>query len=233
MKRVLSRMLIASGLLLGAAALSPGFAADAPPGPAKPDAAKGGQLFEQGDASRGIVACASCHGAGGSSTIPANPNLAAQSHEYLAKQLTDFQLKQGAKTPLRNGPEGNPTPMTAMAQNLTPADIQNVALYLAQQPLKEPASAGYEKLVDLGQKIRRGGLPERNVPACAACHSANGAGIPGQYPRLAGQFPAYIEEQLKLFRSGDRANSAPMHDIADRMSDADIKAVADYAAGLR
>ena len=133
---------------------------------------------------------------------------------------------------MRNGAGGNPTPMTAMAQNLTPADMQNIALYLAQQPLKQPATAGQEKLVDLGQKIWRGGLPERNVPACAACHSANGAGLPGQYPRLSGQFPMYIEEQLKLFRSGDRANDV-MHAIADRMSDADIKAVADYAAGLR
>jgi cytochrome c553 len=233
MKRVLSRMLVASGLLLGASAFStPSFAADGAAGPAKPDAAKGGQLFDQGDASRGIIACASCHGAAGNSTIPVNPNLAAQPHEYLAKQLADFQIKQGAKLPVRNGAGGNPTPMTAMAQNLTPADMQNIALYLAQQPLKEPATAGQEKLVDLGQKIWRGGLPERNVPACAACHSANGAGMPAQYPRLSGQFPMYIEEQLKLFRSGDRKNDI-MFAIADRMSDADIKAVSDYAAGLR
>ncbi|RAP61078.1 cytochrome C [Achromobacter sp. HZ01] len=233
MKRVLSRMLVASGLLLGASALSTtSFAAEGAAGPAKPDAAKGGQLFEQGDAARGIISCASCHGAAGNSTIPANPNLAAQPHEYLAKQLADFQVKSGAKVPTRNGPEGNPTPMTAMAQNLTPADMQNIALYLAQQPLKEPATAGHENLVDLGQRIWRGGLPERNVPACAACHSANGAGMPAQYPRLSGQFPMYIEAQLKLFRSGDRKNDI-MFAIADRMSDADIKAVSDYAAGLR
>src|SRR3546814_6012122 len=87
-------------------------------------------------ASRGIVACASCHGAAGNSSIPANPNLAAQPHEYLAKQLADFQTKQGADKPARNGAGGNPTPMTAMAQNLTPEDMSNVALYLAQQPLK-------------------------------------------------------------------------------------------------
>ncbi|HAP25821.1 c-type cytochrome [Achromobacter sp.] len=233
MKRVLSRMLVASGLLLGASALSAtSFAANGAAGPAKPDAAKGGQLFDQGDAARGIIACASCHGAAGNSTIPVNPNLAAQPHEYLAKQLADFKVKEGAKAPLRNGPGGNPSPMTVMVQNLTPADMQNIALYLATQPLKEPATAGHENLVELGQKIWRGGLPDRNVPACAACHSANGAGIPGQYPRLSGQFPVYIEEQLKLFRSGDRKNDV-MHAIADRMSDADIKAVSDYAAGLR
>ncbi|GAB1576963.1 c-type cytochrome [Bordetella petrii] len=219
--------------MLGASLFSSSFAAEGAAAPAKPDAAKGQELYDQGDASRGIVACASCHGAAGNSTIPVNPNLAAQPHEYLVKQLVDFQTKQGAEKPARNGPEGNPTPMTAMAQNLTPQDMQNVALYLTQQPLTEPASAGHEDLVELGRKIWRGGLPDRNVPACAACHSADGAGLPSQYPRLAGQHPGYIEEQLKLFRSGDRANNDVMHDIADRMSDADIKAVSDYAAGLR
>ncbi len=234
MKRVLSRMVVASGLMLGLSITTTiSFAAGGPAGPAKPDAAKGAQLFDQGDPSRGIIACASCHGAAGNSTIPANPNLAAQPHEYLAKQLHDFQVQPGAKLPVRKGPQGAPTPMTAMSQALTPADIQNVALFLAQQPLKEPATAGYEKLVEHGQKLWRAGAADRGLPACAACHSANGAGLPGQYPRLSGQFPAYIEAQLKLFRSGDRANSQPMHDITVRMSDDDIKAVADYAAGLR
>jgi len=233
MKRVLFRMLVASGLVLGASVMSTGFAAEGANGPAKPDAAKGGQLFEQGDAARGIVACASCHGAKGNSAIPANPNLAAQPHEYLAKQLADFKVKEGAKTPARNGPDGSPTPMTAMAGPLTDEDMRNVAAYLSEQALEQPATAGHKDLVELGQRIWRGGLPERGVPACASCHAANGAGIPGQYPRLSGQFPSYIEEQLKLFRGGQRANSEPMQQIADRMSDADIKAVSDYAAGLR
>lgn len=232
MKRVLSRVLVASGLMLGASVFSTSFASGAT-GPAKPDAAKGGQLFEQGDIERGIVACASCHGAGGNSAIPLNPNLAAQPHEYLAKQLTEFRVKDGEQLPVRTGFDGGPTAMTPIAQPLTPQDIQNLALYLATQPLKEPATASKESTFELGQKIWRGGSPERGVLACAACHSANGAGIPGQYPRLAGQFPSYIEDQLKLFRSGDRKNSAPMHTIGDRMSDRDIKAVSDYAAGLR
>ena len=180
MKRVLSRMLVASGLLLGASALSTAsFAAEGAAGPAKPDAAKGGQLFDQGDASRGIIACASCHGAAGNSTIPVNPNLAAQPHEYLVKQLTDFQVKQGAKLPVRNGAGGNPTPMTAMAQNLTPADMQNIALYLAQQPLKQPATAGQEKLVDLGQRSGAAVCPN------ATCRPARHAILP-----MAPDFPA-------------------------------------------
>jgi cytochrome c553 len=231
MKRVLSRMLGAS-LVLGAMIATPCLAADGAVGPAKPDASKGQQLFEQGDSARGVIACASCHGAAGNSTIPANPNLSAQAHEYLAKQLADFKAAANG-LPARAGNGGTPTIMTANVGPLTPQDMQNIALYLAEQPLKQPATATNPKLVDLGQRIWRAGLPERDVPACASCHSANAAGLPGQYPRLSGQFPSYIEEQLKLFRSGDRHNSDPMQTIANRMSDADIQAVADYAAGLR
>ena len=239
MKRVLSRMFVASATMLGAAVVLPAAlistcaAADAAPGSGKPDAARGGQLYEQGDAARNIIACASCHGPGGNSAIPANPNLAAQPHEYLVKQLMDFKPREGQELPVRLGPGGTPTVMTPNAAPLTPQDMRNIALYLSQQQLKEPASASRQDLVELGQRIWRGGLPERKLPACASCHGANGAGIPAQYPRLSGQFPAYIEEQLKLFRSGDRKTNEPMHAIADRMSDADIRAVADYAAGLR
>ena len=111
--------------------------------------------------------------------------------------------------------------------------MRNLAGYISQQKLTAPATATSEKLALDGQKIWRAGLPDRNVPACAGCHSPNGAGIPAQYPRLGGQFPTYIEDQLKLFRAGHRANGPMMMQIADRMSDRDIKAVSDYAAGLR
>ncbi len=233
MKRMLSSMVVASGLLLGSSAVSIAYAADI--AVAKPDAAKGEQLYANGDAARGILACASCHGAAGNSTIPANPNLAGQPHEYLAKQLGDFKSKDGKAPPQRRGAGGANTVMTAFASALTPQDMQNIAYYLTQQTLdpKTAATASSQATVELGQHIWRGGLPDRKVPACAGCHSPNGAGVPGRYPRLAGQHPSYIAEQLKLFRSGDRANSEPMHDITDRMSDSDIAAVADYAAGLR
>ena len=232
MNRVLSRVMLSSSLLLGAFAVSPSFAAGAA-GPAKPDIAKGAQLYEQGDDKRGIAACASCHGAAGNSTIPANPNISAQAHEYIYKQLVEFRPKKGADAALRKGPEGAPSVMTAMALPLSETDMQNLAAYLSQQKLTQPATSTNEKLVERGQKIWRAGIPERNVPACAACHGPAGMGIPGQYPRLSGQFPSYIEEQLKLFRAGYRANSEMMVQIADRMSDRDIKAVSDYAAGLR
>jgi len=233
MKYLLSKVVLAGCLLLGVSAMSPSIAAGAAAGPAKPDAAKGATLYERGDAARGVVACASCHGAAGNSTIPANPNLAAQSHEYIYKQLTEFRLKAGAKEVLRKGVDGAPSVMTAMAGPLTEADMQNLSVYLTQQKLTEPATATNPKLLERGQHIWRAGIPDRNVPACAGCHSPNGAGIPGQYPRLSGQFPSYIEEQLKLFRAGHRANNQMMNQIADRMSDSDIKAVSDYAAGLR
>ena len=231
MKRVLSRILIAGGLMLGVSVISPSFAAES--AASKPDAAKGSQLYSQGDASRGVTACLTCHGPNGNSSVPANPNLAGLPHEYIYKQLVDFKVKQGAEQPVRRGPEGAPTAMTAIAGPLTEEDMRNLAVYLAQQPLTQRATATRKDLVERGQQIWRAGLPERGVPACAACHGANAAGIPGQYPRLAGQFPSYIEEQLKLFRAGHRANSEVMRDIADRMSDADIQAVSDYAAGLR
>jgi len=232
MKRVLSKLVLVSGLFLGVS-VSTSMAAGPVKGPAKPDATKGAQLYEQGDAARGIIACASCHGAAGNSTIPANPNISAQAHEYLYKQLIEFRAKAGAKEPLRKGAEGAPSVMAALAAPLTEADMKNLAYYLSLQPLTKPATATNEKLVERGQKIWRAGIPERNVPACAGCHSPNGAGIPAQYPRLSGQYPSYIEDQLKLFRAGHRANSPMMSQIADRMSDADIKAVSDYAAGLR
>lgn len=232
MKRTLSKMLVASGLLLGSSLLGVSHAADVIV--SKPDAAKGEQLYANGDASRGILACASCHGAAGNSTLPVNPNLAGMAHEYIAKQLRDFQGKDGAQ-PARRAAGGANSVMTAIATPLSEDDIKNVAHYLSLQKLdlEKAATATKEGSMERGQHIWRGGLAERGVPACAACHSADGMGIPSQFPRLAGQFPSYLEEQLKLFRSNDRANSPMMHDIADRMSDSDISAVADYAAGLR
>ncbi|HLU20526.1 MAG TPA: c-type cytochrome [Pusillimonas sp.] len=230
MKRVLSRILIISGVMLGCSVVSVGYAQGAA---TKPDGAKGEALYTNGDAARGIVSCASCHGAAGNSTLPVNPNLAGQAHEYIARQLHDFKSEDG-KPAKRTGPDGAPSVMTPMAAPLTDEDIQNVAYYLGQQPLdyETAATATNEATMQRGQEIWRGGIPDKRVPACAGCHSPNGAGVPGEFPRLAGQFPGYIADQLKLFRSNDRAN-AIMHDIADRMSDSDIAAVADYAAGLR
>ncbi|MGE4371071.1 MAG: cytochrome c [Burkholderiaceae bacterium] len=233
MKRMLSRIVVASSVALVSSVVSVAYAAGE--GVAKPDAAKGEQLYANGDASRGILACASCHGAAGNSTLPSNPNLAALPYEYIIRQLTDFASKDGKAPPMRGGANGAPSIMAPFAAALTPDDKKNIAYYLSMQKLdlEKAATASNEATMEHGQQIWRGGLPDRRVPACAGCHSPNGAGIPAAYPRLAGQFPSYIADQLKLFRDGSRANSPIMQEIADRMSDSDIAAVADYAAGLR
>jgi cytochrome c553 len=232
MKRVLMRSLVASSLLLGSSLFGMAQAADVPVGPIMPDVKVGEKLYNEGDPARGIVACVSCHGTAGNSDIPVNPNLAAQPHEYIYKQLTEFQPKEDGMAP-RRGPDGAPSVMTGLSTPLTIDDMRNLALYIAEQQLTKPAAASSEELAARGEEIWRGGIKETKVPACAACHGANGEGIPAQYPRLSGQFAPYLEEQLVLFRAGHRANNDMMTQIAARMSDADIKAVADYAAGLR
>lgn len=203
------------------AVASTAHAADDKKAPVKADPAKGEALYTNGDSARNIVACVSCHGAAGNSTITQNPKLAGQHEAYIAKQLLNF------RTPDRNNPV-----MSPMAKALSDEDIHNVAAFLAAQAPK-PGAAKNKDTIDLGKHIWRAGIAAKNVPACAGCHSPNGAGIPAQYPRLAGQHQDYTVAQLTNFRSGSRSNSAPMTTIAERLSDKEIKAVADYIAGLK
>jgi cytochrome c553 len=121
--------------------------------------------------------------------------------------------------------------MSGMAAPLSDADMKNVAAFYAGKTAK-PGFAKNKELVALGEKIYRGGIADRMIPACAGCHSPTGAGIPAQYPRLAGQHADYTEAQLVAFRSGARKNSIPMTGVAAKMNDREIKAVADYIAGL-
>lgn len=231
MKRVLSKFIITSSLIAGCSMLNIAYAADA----AKPDLQKGEQLYINGNMAKGVLACVTCHGEAGNSTLEANPNLAQQPFEYIVKQLGDFRPHKEGEPAKRLAAGGAPTVMASIVANMTTEEMRDVAYYLSQQKLDpaKAATATNMDTLDRGQKIWRGGLPERGVAACAACHAPNGAGLPGQYPRLSGQFPSYIADQLRLFRSGDRNNQVMMHDISDRMNDADIDAVADYAAGLR
>lgn len=192
-----------------------------------PDVSKGEQLFSQGDAARGIPACSSCHGPAGNSAGAANPKLAAQHPSYTYKQLVNFKPKAAGARPERQSPV-----MTAFATPLTEQEMRDVSAYLGKQALK-PSVAKNKDTVALGQKIYRAGLAGKGVAACASCHGPNGAGIPAQYPRVGGQFAEYTEAQLLAFRNGSRQNSAQMSTIASRMSEAEIKAVSDYIAGLR
>ena len=110
--------------------------------------------------------------------------------------------------------------------------MRNVSAYFSAQTLK-PSAARNKDVVELGKSIYRGGIPSKNVPACAGCHSPNGAGIPSQYPRLSGQHAAYTAAQLTAFRDGVRANNAAMTLVAAKLNDKEIEAVSDYIAGLR
>ena len=122
--------------------------------------------------------------------------------------------------------------MTTYAKMLTDEEKRNIAAWLGTQPVK-PGAAKNKDTIELGKKIYRGGIADKNIPACASCHGASGGGIPVQYPRLAGQHQDYTVAQLGLFKAGGRKNSAQMTTIAARMSDREIKAVSDYIAGLR
>lgn len=188
--------------------------------PAKPDLAKGRTIASQ--------ACAACHGADGNSPTPANPKLAGQVAEYLEKQLHGYKAVSGRK------PERDNAVMAGMVANLSPEDMRNVAAYYASQKPKGGVSSSRE-LVFVGQKLYRAGNAATGLPACAGCHGPNGAGIPAQYPRLAGQYAEYTAAQLKTFHAGQRANdiNRMMRSIAAKMSDAEMRAVSDYIAGLR
>ena len=180
---------------------------------AKPDLAKGEASFA------GV--CAACHSPDGNSLIPANPKLAQQHPEYLIKQLTEFKA----------GKRENAV-MNGMAAALSEDDMKNIAYWVSSKKAT-PGAAKEKDLVLLGEKIYRGGIPDRQIPACAGCHSPNGAGIPAQYPRLSGQHADYAVAQLTAFRDGVRKNSLQMTQVAAKLNDREIKAVADYIAGLR
>lgn len=173
--------------------------------------------------------CAACHGADGNSSIPANPNLAGQHASYLLKQLNNFKAGADGKPALRQN-----AVMNGMAAPLSEAEVKALAQYFSKQTLK-PDVAKDDKLVTQGRKLWRAGDMKKGIPACAGCHGVAGAGLPAQYPTLAGQHPDYVIAQLKQFREGTRANDPEgvMRTIAAKMSDPQMAAVAEYAAGLR
>jgi len=187
---------------------------------AKPDLAKAKQIVS--------TVCVACHGMDGNSTSPANPNLAGQQPEYISLQLAHF----------KDGTRPNPI-MSGMAATLSPEDMVALGTYFSQQKPKGLAAKD-PSLVAAGQKLYRGGDSAEGVPACAACHTPTGVGIPVRYPRLSGQYADYTLTQLQAFKSGRRGadkqgkdvNGRVMAQIASRMSEDQMRAVADYAAGL-
>jgi cytochrome c553 len=185
---------------------------------AKPDLKRGQEIANS--------ICAACHGADGNSTISANPKLSGQDTVYLLKQLNDYAKPADDKSARVN------SIMTGILAGISVADRLHVAAYYASQPPQPGASRNRDTL-ELGQRIYRAGIAERGVPACSGCHNPTGAGNPTQYPRLGGQHAEYTEAQLKAFHDGTRRNNQAMMQIASRLTAAEMRAVADYAAGLR
>lgn len=170
------------------------------------------------------ITCAACHGGDGNSAIAINPSLAGQHAQYITKQLMNF----------KSGERNNAIMKGMVAVLATDEDMKNVAAYYAAQKPR-PGIARDQALVDVGQKIYRGGDVAAGIPACAGCHSPSGAGIPAQYPRLAGQMKEYTLAQLKAFKAGERANdnAAMMRTIAGKLSDKQMEALAEYVSGLQ
>jgi cytochrome c553 len=208
-------------LLAAVAALWPAATAVAEEAAGKPDLAKAQTIVNQ--------VCAACHGADGNSPTPVNPVLAGQPAGYIALQLAHF--KAGIRV--------NPV-MLGMAASLTPEDMRALGAYFASQTPK-PMAARDAALVPAGQKLYRGGDAVAGIPACAGCHAPDGSGVPKKYPRLAGQYADYTYAQLKAFKANERGadkegkdvNGRIMATIAARMSDAQMKAAAEYTSGLR
>ncbi len=213
--KLLASLLITAALAASAVSVLAQEAAPkaVPAKAAKPDLAKGEASF--------TAVCAACHGADGNSGTPANPKLAQQHPEYLIKQLQEF----------KSGKRANAV-MSGMAATLSGDDMKNIAYWLSSKTAK-PGFAKDKELVALGERIYRGGVADRQIAACSGCHSPNGAGIPAQYPRLSGQHADYTVAQLTGFRDGIRKNALQMTQVAAKLNDREIKAVADYIAGLR
>lgn len=208
MKLIANFMIAAS---LASAALT-SFAEGAAAPAAKPDLAKGEASF--------AAVCAACHGPDGNAVIPVNPKLAQQHPEYLIKQLQEFKAGKRANAI-----------MSGMSAPLSDADMKNIAYWVSSKKAA-PGVAKDRATVLLGERIYRSGIADRQIPACAGCHSPNGAGIPAQYPRLSGQNAEYAVVQLTAFRDGVRLNSPQMTQVAAKLNDREIKAVADYISGL-
>ncbi|CCK74207.1 cytochrome c4 [Oleispira antarctica RB-8] len=181
---------------------------------------------QAGDAVAGkskAATCGACHGADGNSLAPNFPKIAGQGERYLVKQITE----------IKNGDRQVPE-MMGFVLGLSETDIADIAAYYSSQPAG--GGAADPALVEAGKRIFLGGNEATGVPACIACHSADGKGMEAAgFPRIAGQHAAYTEKQLKDFYSAKRTNDASnvMRDIASRMHMDEIKAVSSYIQGLK
>ncbi len=189
-----------------------------------PDANKGKTYAES--------VCVACHGVEGNGIDPnapvtMYPLIAGQHAEYIAKQLKDF-VAVGDKPADRHNDLMSPMAMAVPAE-----DIVHVAAWYAKQKLKPSKATADEKVLKVGEQLWKYGHAKKGIPACAGCHGIQGQGLPSRFPSIAGQYPEYTEAQMKLFRSGERNNGPMMKVIAEKLTDKEIQAVSQYAAGLR
>ncbi len=169
--------------------------------------------------------CGACHGADGNSAIAMNPKLAGQNEKYLLKQMED--IKSGKRSvPMMAGQ------LDAMSEQ----DMTDIAAYFASKSVQLGTADPEPEFFELGERLYRGGDAEKGIAACTACHSPTGVGNgPAGFPSLGGQHAEYVVTTLKAFRTEDRSNdgeSQVMRDIAYRMNDKEIDAVANYVSGL-
>ena len=168
--------------------------------------------------------CAGCHGQGGAKPImAAYPKLSGIGERYTYLQLVDIKNSD------RSIPE-----MTGLLDAMSDQDLQDLAAYFNQQDMV--VGQADPELVEQGQALYRGGNMASGVPACSGCHNPRGTGNePAGYPALSGQTAEYVAKQLNAYRSGERAggaNAAIMMDVASKLTDAEIEAVANYVSGL-
>ena len=189
---------------------------------AAPDLSKGKQA---------AMVCSGCHMVDGNSTIAMYPKIAGQHSDYIFKQMLD--IKKGERK------TGNSAVMAPIVQNMSEADMHNIAAYFATQQAKA-GEANPKANPELGKTIFRSGLPGKSIPACMSCHGPAGAGYPAGgttfsgLPRVGGEQEVYISDQLHLYAKGERKSpNSIMEDIASRMSEDDIRAVSTYIQGLK
>ncbi len=201
-----------------------------------------------GDATAGAAKaamCGACHGADGNSMVPNFPKLAGQNEKYLLKQIHDIQAWDKETNPAKKATTGRPVvEMTGLLSALADQDLADIAAYFASQntqlsgsqPLEVQINSGIKvDAMTLGAKVYRAGNLANGIPSCTGCHAPDGKGnAAAGYPRVSGQHADYIEKQLTSFRAGNRTNDAEMtmRTIAEKLSDAEIKAVANFIAGL-
>lgn len=202
-----------------------------------------------GDATKGAekaAVCAACHAVDGNSPVGTFPKLAGLGERYLLKQMIDIRAWDRETDAAKKEATGRAVPeMTGQIAALSDEDLADIAAYFAAQTTQLSGAQKTEVRVnsgilvdalELGERVYRGGNRQTGVPACTGCHAPDGKGnAPAGFPRLSGQHPEYIEKQLRAFRGGERTNDGDqmiMRSIADRMTDAEIKAVANFIGGL-